>query len=233
MVRFAKPARLAAVSSFPSSRLGTLPPTLRVVSQRPSLSPIKRARSAQNSHPHVHRGESLRKPNRGLRPALIPILTGRSRNPEDRGTEPAPSMRRGGRSRVGRCFSPSWLSPSFDGLHLASGWVRFCGVSDLTPESRSLQKNEAFPAEQRRGKGVGGLGGGNWGHWSRPPRFPVHGRTTKLVVLLGRLLSSSPALDHKDPLPETELGLVFQCSSRPRGSSFYCGFDAPSGDVVR
>jgi hypothetical protein len=23
--------------------------------------------------------------------------------------------------------------------------------------------------EQRRGKEVGGLGGGNWGHWSRPP----------------------------------------------------------------
>jgi hypothetical protein len=31
------------------------------------------------------------------------------------------------------------------------------------------------------------------------------------------------------PLPESELGLVFRCPSGPRGSSFYGGFDAPSG----
>jgi hypothetical protein len=31
------------------------------------------------------------------------------------------------------------------------------------------------------------------------------------------------------PFPEAELGLVSRCSSRPRGSSFYGGFDAPSG----
>jgi hypothetical protein len=34
---------------------------------------------------------------------------------------------------------------------------------------------------------------------------------------------------HTFPLPEAELGLVFWCSSRPRGSSFYGGFDAPLG----
>jgi hypothetical protein len=31
------------------------------------------------------------------------------------------------------------------------------------------------------------------------------------------------------PLPEAELGLFFRCSSGPRGSSFYGGFDALSG----
>jgi hypothetical protein len=31
------------------------------------------------------------------------------------------------------------------------------------------------------------------------------------------------------PLPEAKLGLVFRGSSGPRGSSFYGGFDAPSG----
>jgi len=46
---------------------------------------------------------------------------------------------------------------------------------------------------------------------------------------LSRLSSSFFTQGDTSPLPEAELGLVFRCSSRPRGSSFYGGFDAPSG----
>ena len=108
-----------------------------------------------------------------------------------------------------------------------SGWDRSCGASDWTPHSRLLQKNKAFPAEQRRGKGWGVWGAGTGATGPAPQGSPPTVVPQNSSFCSGVFCLPRQRLDHKHPLPEAELGLVFRCSSRPRGSSFYGGSDAP------
>jgi hypothetical protein len=68
-------------------------------------------------------------------------------------------------------------------------------------------------------------------HWSSDES--LHKLLNNLLPSLSRPFSSQASPGWNFPLPEAELGLILRCSSGPRGSSFYGGFDAPPGYVVR
>jgi hypothetical protein len=98
-------------------------------------------------------------------------------------------------------FSPAQLPPSFIAFSFPRH-IRPARGLDSARKRQFLWKTRCFLPEQRRGKGVGGLGGGNWGLWSRPPSLP----STAVIENLSDRPESFPflsPLDHNLPLPES------------------------------
>jgi hypothetical protein len=81
-------------------------------------------------------------------------------------------MRRGGRSRAVRCFSPGWLSPSFDGfIAIAEGTV--LAVLQIGHRTRvGSRKTRHFLRNREEGRGWGVWGAGTGANGPAPQGSP-------------------------------------------------------------